>query len=172
MSLKPEAAPEPDAGVDTRVAGLGTILITSTNAAFADAVGAMVVASGFTPAFPKGPEVPWLSVTRTQPSVVICDDEAPVREIERLIAEVSSRRVPLLVAYTAEPRAATSAYALVEQVTWLRFPVSPADFLRVLRVLVPPALGRPHTRQQRSNRHGITSSTRRPSDRRRGDPPR
>lgn len=172
MSLKPDAITEPDAGVDTRVAGLGTVLITSTNTIFADAVGAMVVASGFTPAFPKGSEVPWLSVTRTQPCVVICDHDAQVNGIKRLIAEASARRVPLLVAYTAEPQADQATFALVKQVTWLKFPVSPAEFLRALRVLVPPAVSRPHTRRHSSKEHGITSAARRPSDRRRGDPRR
>jgi hypothetical protein len=172
MPLKPDAMPEPDAVVDMRVAGLGTVLITSTNTVFAETVGAMVAASGFTPAFPKGAEVPWLSVTRTQPCVVICDYDAPVKGIKRLIAEAASRRVPLLVAYTAERQPDRADFALVERVTWLEFPVSPADFLRALRVLVPPALNRPHARRHSSKEHGITSATRRPSDRRRGDPRR
>lgn len=164
--------PEPDASVDTRVAGLGTVLITSTNTVFAEAVGALVAASGFTPAFPTGSEVPWLSVTRTQPSVVICDYDAQVKGIKRLIAESSARRVPLLVAYTVEPHADAPAFVLVERVTWLKFPVSPAEFLRALRVLVPPALGRPDARRHGSKEHRITSASRLPSERRRGDPPR
>lgn len=169
VSLSPEATPEPDASVDTRVAGLGTVLITSTNTVFAETVGAMVVASGFTPAVPKGSEAPWLSVTRTQPCVVICDYDAQVNGIKRLVAEAASRRVPLLVAYTAEPQADRSAFGLAERVTWLKFPVSPAEFLSALRVLVPPAVSRSNARRHSGKEHGITSATRRPSDRRRGD---
>ena len=172
MSLSPEAMPEPDAVVDMRVSGLGTVLITSTNTVFAETVGAMVAASGFTPAFPKASEVPWLSVTRTQPSVVICDYDAPVSGINRLIAEASARRVPLLVAYTAERQPDKAAFALAEQATWLEFPVSPAEFLSALRVLVPPAVSRPYARRHSSKEHGVTSATRRPADRRRGDPRR
>lgn len=171
MSLKSEAITEPNPDVDRRVAGLGTVLITSTNTAFADAVGAMVVASGFTPAFPKGSEAPWLSVTRTQPCIVICDSDAPVTGIERLIAEASSRRVPLLVAYTSELHADTPPFVLVE-VTWLKLPASPAEFLRALRVLVPPTPSRPHRRRQSSKEHGVTPASRLPSDRRRADPHR
>src|SRR5215208_645920 len=91
---------DPDA--DTRITGLGTVLVTSTNQTFCDAVGHMVAASGFTPAFPVALEAPWLSVTRTQPSIVVCDYDAQVKGVKRLLAEASARRVPLLVAHEAD----------------------------------------------------------------------
>jgi hypothetical protein len=127
-----------DSDVDARIESLGMVLVASTNDVFAEAVGRMVTESGYTPAFPVGLEAPWLSVTRTQPRVVICDYDAPVKRLRRLIAEVSTRRVPLLVAHAAEPHANPPAFALVERVTWLKFPVSPRAFRRVLRDLVPP----------------------------------
>ena len=127
-----------DSDVDARIESLGMVLVASANDMFAEAVGRMVTESGYTPAFPVGLEAPWLSVTRTQPRVVICDYDAPVRRLRRLIAEVSTRRVPLLVAHAAEPHANPPAFALVERVTWLKFPVSLRAFRRVLRNLVPP----------------------------------
>jgi hypothetical protein len=67
------------ADADSRVESLGTVLIASANRVFADAIGYLVTEIGFTPAFPVGLEAPWISVTRTQPCVVICDHDAPVK---------------------------------------------------------------------------------------------
>jgi hypothetical protein len=58
---------------DRRVESRGVVLIASASSAFADAVGALVRECEFTPTFPTGMEAPWLSVTRTQPRLVICD---------------------------------------------------------------------------------------------------
>jgi hypothetical protein len=127
-----------DSDVDTRIESLGVILVASTNMNFAEAVGHMVAEIGYTAAFPAGLEAPWLSVTRTQPRVVICDYDAPVRRIRRLIAEVSTRRVPLLIAHTAEPRANKSLFSLLKRVTWLTFPASTAAVQRALSDLVLP----------------------------------
>jgi hypothetical protein len=96
----------------------------------------MVAESGYMPAFPTGLEAPWLSVTRTQPRVVICDYDAPVRRIRRLIAEVSARRVPLLIVHATEPHANRSAFSRLDRVTWLRFPVSTRGFRQALGGLV------------------------------------
>ena len=66
---------------------MGTVLVASTNAAFAMAIGQMVIECGFKAAFPTEFEGPWLSLTRTQPRVVICDYDAQVGLVHRLIVE-------------------------------------------------------------------------------------
>jgi DNA-binding NtrC family response regulator len=116
---------------------LGTVLVASANKASADAIGQLVAESGFTPAFPVGVEAPWLSVTRTQPRLVICDSDAPIKRLQRLVTEVSARSVPLLVTHAAESHTNLPALAHVERVTWLRFPVSAKAFRRILCDLVP-----------------------------------
>jgi hypothetical protein len=121
---------------------MGTVLVASTNAIFATAIGQMVSESGFTPAFPAEFEGPWLSLTRTQPRVVICDADAPVARLDRLIAEASSRRVPLVMAQTTDPHAIASRIAPVERVIWLRLPAVRASFRQLLRGLVPPTSAR------------------------------
>ena len=102
---------------DGRVESRGTILVASTNSLFMDDVGRMVVDSGFTPAYPAGLESPWVWVMRTQPRVVICDCDAPIQRVERLIFEVSARRVP---------------------VAWLTLPVSYDAFCSMLDAFLPP----------------------------------
>jgi hypothetical protein len=102
----------------------------------------MVSEAGFTPGFPARFEGPWLSVTRTQPRVVICDVDGPVERIHRLIDEALSRHVPLVMVHTAERRATSAEGASAERVTWLRLPVSPTDFRRMLGALVPAVSAR------------------------------
>ncbi len=128
-----------DSGVVRRVKSKGTVLVASTNTAFATTVGQLVRDCGFAPAFPTEFEGPWLSLTRTQPRVVICDYDAQVGLVHRLIVESSARRVPLVVFHSAERSPASPAFAAVERITWLKLPVSPVVFGRVLRDLVPPA---------------------------------
>ena len=125
-------------GAVRRVESLGRVLVASTNTDFAAAIGQMVIEAGFTPGFPARFEGPWLSVTRTQPRVVICDVDAPVERIHRLIDEALSRHVPLVMVHAAERRATSAEVASAERVTWLRFPVAPTEFRRMLRSLVPP----------------------------------
>lgn len=128
-------------GAERRVESLGSVLVASANGLLARAIGQLVAESGFTPAFPLEFEGPWLSLARTQPHVVICDADAPVARLERLIAEASSRRVPLLMIRAA----AHDAVAIAPRekgVTWLEVPVAPATFHRVLRELVPPISAR------------------------------
>ncbi len=117
----------------------GTVLVASTNAGFATAVGQMVCEGGFTAAFPAEFEGPWLSLTRTQPRVVICDYDAQVGLVHRLIVESSARRVPLVIFHASERTAVTTAFAPAERVRWLKLPVSPAALSQVLRDLAPPA---------------------------------
>ena len=74
----------------------GTILVASTNRAFVGTVGEMVADNGFRPAYPEEREAAWLSVTRTQPCIAICDCEGPVEPIQRLILEAWARHVPVL----------------------------------------------------------------------------
>jgi hypothetical protein len=145
MSLKlvePTLLAQPDA----RLESSGIILIASANKLFADAIGNLVTQSGFTPAFPVGLEAPWISVTRTQPRIVICDHDAPVKRLRRMIADVSARRVPLLMLHTAESHSNPPALARVERVTWQRIPISADDLRRVLAGLMPPEpdRGGPH----------------------------
>lgn len=125
-------------GVVARVESLGMVLVASTDTVLAAAVGRMVSQSGFTPAFPTGFEGPWLSVTRTQPHVVICDWDAPVARLQRLIVETAARRVPLVIVHRTEPSPVLPTLASVERVTWIKFPVSAATFGRVLADLMPP----------------------------------
>ena len=128
-----------DTGVVRRVKSKGRVLVASTNTAFATTVGSMVFECGFTPAFPTEFEGPWLSLTRTQPRVVICDFDAQVGLVHRLIVESSARRVPLVIFHASERSGAWTAFAPVERVRWLKFPMSPAAFGLVMRDLVPPA---------------------------------
>ncbi len=125
-------------GVVRRVKSEGRVLVASTNTAFATTVGQMVFDCGFTPAFPGEFEGPWLSLTRTQPRVVICDYDAQVGLVHRLIVETSARRVPLVIVHASDRSAALTAFAPVERVRWLKLPVSPAAFGQVLRDLAPP----------------------------------
>jgi hypothetical protein len=123
---------------DSRVETLGVILIASANKVFANAIGHLVTEGGFTPSFPVGLEAPWISVTRTQPCVVICDHDAPVKRQRRMIADVSARRVPLLMLHTEEKHTTPPALARVERVTWQRIPVSADELRRLLVSLMPP----------------------------------
>lgn len=116
----------------------GTVLVASTNTVFASTIGQLVFECGFTPAFPARFEGPWLSLARTQPWVVICDYDAQVALVQRLIVETAARRVPLVIVHGSKPDAAEPAFAPVERVTWLGLPVSPATLSRVLLDLVAP----------------------------------
>lgn len=125
-----------ETGAAGYVQSRGTVLVATTNTVFATTVGQMLFECGFTPAFPARFEGPWLSLTRTQPRIVICDYDAQVALVQRLIVETAARRVPLMIVHGSETGAAVPAFAPVERVTWLGFPVSPATFSRVLHDLV------------------------------------
>jgi len=117
---------------------LGIVLVASANSVFTETVGALVAECGYTPAFPTGMEVPWLSVTRTQPRLVICDWDDRVRRLRRMIIEVSARGVPLLMAYTAGKRGSPMALVHVRRVAWQLFPVSAKELRLILAGLLPP----------------------------------
>ncbi len=82
---------------DARAETRGTVLVASSHLLFTDLVGEMVSRCGFSPAYPVGQEAAWLSLTRTQPCIVICDCSAPADGIERLMAEASTRHIPLVL---------------------------------------------------------------------------
>jgi len=125
-------------GAVRRVKSLGPVLVASTNTDFARVIGQMTIEAGFTPGFPARFEGPWLSIMRTQPRVVICDCDAPMDRFHRLLAETLSRRVPLVMVHAAERSATSGELASAERVTWIRLPISPTEFRRMLRALVPP----------------------------------
>lgn len=75
----------------------GTILVASGNPLFADIVGEMVATCGFAPAYLVDREAPMTSLARTRPRVIICDCDAPTADIQHLIAEASSRHLPLVL---------------------------------------------------------------------------
>jgi hypothetical protein len=131
-----ESTSEP--GGDRHAKSLGIVLVASASSVFAETVGALVAECKFTPAFPTGMEAPWLSVTRTQPRVVICDCDDRVRRLRRMIVEVSARGVPLVMAYTAGGGGSPLALTHVRRATWQLFPVSAEELRLMLADLVPP----------------------------------
>ena len=126
---------------DGRAENRGTILVSSSHTLFTDLVGEMVARCGFLPAFPSSGEAPWLSLTRTQPLIVICDCSAPAEGIQQLIVEASSRGIPLVLSDArTKQRAENGSLVLPQRVTWLTFPVSRDSFVALLdEVLRPPA---------------------------------
>lgn len=117
----------------------GTILVASSHALFTDLVGEMVGRCGFTAAYPAGREPSWLSLTRTQPCVVICDCSAPADGIQRLITEASARQIPLVLSDArAKQRAEEGSLVLPQQVAWLTFPVTRDAFAALLDTVLRP----------------------------------
>lgn len=101
-----------------------TILVTSPNPAFAEIVGEMVRSGGFRFATTRQAESASLSVTRTQPVLVICDVGGPDESVRRLIAETLARRLPLLLLGLAEEHASDRGRSLPIGVAWLQFPLA------------------------------------------------
>ncbi|HEY9226429.1 MAG TPA: hypothetical protein VIP11_07285, partial [Gemmatimonadaceae bacterium] len=132
-----------DERIDGHTKSRGTILVASPSGAFADIIGGMIEYNGFTPAYPAGAESASLSITRTQPCVVICDCDVPADSIRRLIFEASTRRVPLLLAgpllADAPEWRGARARTFGHRVEWLALPVSREDFGATLDSLAPPA---------------------------------
>lgn len=117
----------------------GTILVASSHALFTDLVGEMVGRCGFTAAYPAGREPSWLSLTRTQPCVVICDCSAPAEGIQRLITEASARQIPLVLSDArAKQRAEEGSLVLPQQVAWLTFPVTRDAFAALIDTVLQP----------------------------------
>ena len=127
-----------DGFVDSR----GTVLVASSSSLFMNIVGDMLVDCGFTAAFPAESEAASLSVTRTQPALVICDSGVPEASIKRLIVEVVARHLPLLMAWSQEEH---DEYApglvLPNRVAWLTFPIDRQAFRSTIDGLLPPAMG-------------------------------
>lgn len=127
-----------------RVESRGTILVASASRLFADIIGELVVDSGFTPAYPTALEPARLSVARTQPCIVICDCNAPVKSIQRLILEVSARRIPVLLSPPQGEHRADRALTLAHRVGWLTFPISRDAFSSTVDALLSPVFHRVH----------------------------
>jgi hypothetical protein len=130
----------------------GTILIASANHAFVGVVGGMVVDNGFTPAYPADQEAPWLSVTRTQPCIVICDYDAPVDRIQQLVREAWARHVPVLASATEQFIDAPSLKP--KRVVRFRLPVSREEFSSMIDGLLPSVTTRrePRDDERRGSR--------------------
>jgi hypothetical protein len=124
---------------DGRAENRGTILVASSHTLFTDLVGEMVVRCGFAAAYPAGREPSWLSLTRTQPCVVICDCSAPADGIQRLITEASARQIPLVLSDARmKQRAEEGSLVLPQQVAWLTFPVSRDAFAALIDTVLRP----------------------------------
>jgi hypothetical protein len=127
-----------DGFVDSR----GTVLVASGSSLFMNIVGDMLVDCGFTAAFPAESEAAWLSVTRTQPALVICDSGVPEANITRLIVEVVARGLPLLMAWSREEHDEYAAgLVLPERAAWLTFPIDREAFRSTIDALLPPLIG-------------------------------
>jgi hypothetical protein len=123
----------------------GTIMVASSNALFTDIVGDMVVSCGFTPAYPVGQAESWLSLTRTQPCIVICDCAAPVEGIHHLISDASAPRIPLVLSDTRmQQRSDEPTLPMPRHVAWLTFPVSLEAFSAMLETLLPTPIETTH----------------------------
>ena len=123
----------------------GTALVASGSKLFMDIVGEMVADCDVGVAFPVTSEPAWLSVMRTQPSLVICDCDAPAENLEGVIAEATARHLPLLMAWS---RTQHEHYAhglvLPERVAWLTFPVVQEAFRATIDELLPADLDSVH----------------------------
>jgi DNA-binding response OmpR family regulator len=127
-----------DGSMDSR----GTVLVASDSSTFINIVGDMLVDGGFTVAFPAESEAAWLSVTRTQPALVICDSGVSQASLKRLIAEVAARRLPLLMAWSREEHDEyAQGLVLPDRVEWLAFPIHHDEFLATIDGLVPRVTG-------------------------------
>ncbi len=127
-----------DGFVDSR----GVVLVASSSSLFMSIVGDMLTVCGFETAHPAASEAAWLSVTRTQPALVICDSGIPAATIKRLIAEVCTRHLPLLMAWPREEHDVHAAgLVLPDHAAWLTFPVDRDAFRATIDALVPPLTG-------------------------------
>jgi hypothetical protein len=112
------------------------VLIGSGSGAFIDIVGEMVGENGFDVATPGPAEPPWLSVTRTQPSLVICDCSGLHLSAKRLIIEMVARRLPLLIVAAPHERTVAQTWPLPECVAWLEFPIAREQFRETINDLM------------------------------------
>lgn len=124
--------------------GMDTILIVSRSPVFADILSAMVVAAGFRPLFPAGTESVGLTMTRTQPRLVICDCSNAVDNIQRFLVEVSSRGLPLMLCEPLDVPAIDRELATARRVVWFTLPISREAFRTLIDGLLDPVLDEVH----------------------------
>jgi DNA-binding response OmpR family regulator len=123
----------------------GTVLVASGSALFMDVVRGMVADCGLAVIVPLTSEPAWLSVMRTQPSLVICDWDAPAANVAGVIGEASARHVPLLMAWSRNKHDDYApGLALPERVAWLTFPVSRNEFRSTINRLLAPEIDSVH----------------------------
>jgi DNA-binding NtrC family response regulator len=117
----------------------GTVLVISLSSAFVEIVGDMLVDSGFELATAMSAEPAWLSVTRTQPVLVICDANSPDEMVGRLTPETIVRRLPLLMLGMSDrQKSARAGIIPTAGITWLQFPLSRATFQAAIEELLTP----------------------------------
>jgi DNA-binding NtrC family response regulator len=117
----------------------GTVLVISLSSAFVEIVGDMLVDSGFALATATSAEPAWLSVTRTQPVLVICDGNSPDEMVGRLTPETIVRRLPLLMLGMSDrQKSARAGIMPTAGITWLQFPLSRSAFQAAIDELLAP----------------------------------
>jgi hypothetical protein len=123
----------------------GTVLVASGSNLFMGMVGDMVAACGLAVVFPRPSEPAWLSLMRTQPSLVICDWDAPAANLEGVIGEAAARHVPLLMAWSRNQHEDyAQGLALPERIAWLTFPVGHDAFRSTIDGLLAPEIDSVH----------------------------
>jgi hypothetical protein len=114
------------------------VLIGSGSSVFIDIVGDMIGECGFEVTTPAPAEPPWLSVTRTQPVLVICDCMGPELNVKRLIVETVARRLPLLIVAAVHEQVVACTWPLPDCVAWLEFPIARDRFRTTIDELMTP----------------------------------
>jgi hypothetical protein len=127
-----------------KIRGVDTILIVSGSAVFADILSSMVVAAGFRPSFPAGTESPSLTITRTQPRLVICDCSNAVDNIQRFLVEISLRALPLMLCEPLDVPAIDRELATARKMVWFTLPISRDAFRAMIDGLLDPVLDEVH----------------------------
>ncbi len=123
----------------------GTVLVASGSDLFMDIVRDMVADCGLAVVFPLTSEPAWLSVMRTQPSLVICDWDAQATNLAGVIGEAAARHVPLLMAWSRDRHEHYApGLALPERVAWLTFPVGRDEFRSTIDALLAPDIDSVH----------------------------
>ena len=119
----------------------GPVFVASNSQLFMDIVRGLVAECGLAVVFPLTSEPAWLSVMRMQPSLVVCDWDAPAANVRGLIAEATARRVPLLMAWSRDQQESYAPdLALPERVAWLTFPVGRDEFRSTIDALLAPEI--------------------------------
>jgi len=117
----------------------GTVLVISPSSAFVEIVGDMLIDSGFELATAMSAEPAWLSVTRTQPVLVICDGSSQEETVGRLLPETIVRRVPLMMLGMSDrQKSARAGSVSTAGIAWLQFPLSRDAFQSAIDELVTP----------------------------------